>query len=243
MFDLEFNQDISSLQLLNEKMIQYPFEIIQIGAIKLDSQLHTVATFNRYVKPTIYSRINSFITNLTGITTEQLLEERPFCDVYEDLVKFIDDGDSIFCSWGISDMKELFRNVEHHRLNQTLLSRMFINLQPHVSIYLELPSKKLLQLQKAVELLNISTIYQFHNALYDAYYTAEILKQIYNPSIQPTIYDPKHVNKRSRQRKKEIDFDNLLNQFEKMYSRQMTGEEQEIIKLAYKMGKTNQFLK
>jgi hypothetical protein len=32
-------------------------------------------------------------------------------------------------------------------------------------------------------------------------------------------------------------------QFEKMYSRALTKEEQGMVKLAYQMGKTNQFLK
>jgi hypothetical protein len=35
----------------------------------------------------------------------------------------------------------------------------------------------------------------------------------------------------------------LIQQFEKMYDREMTKEEKSIIILAYKMGKTNQFLK
>jgi len=43
--------------------------------------------------------------------------------------------------------------------------------------------------------------------------------------------------------KKIIDVDALIYQFEKMYSREMTEEEKSIIILAYKMGKTNQFLK
>ena len=34
-----------------------------------------------------------------------------------------------------------------------------------------------------------------------------------------------------------------LSKFEKMYARKITKEEQEMIKLAYKMGRTNQFLK
>lgn len=242
-FDVELNQDFSALQDFDGRRSLYPFEIIQIGAIKLDSELNTVATFNRYVKPTIYTKISPFITELTGITTEQLLTEEPFSEVYQAYLEFIEGTDSIFCIWGMSDIKELFRNAEHHQLNRKLLPRMCINLQPYASMHLHHSPKTQLQLQHAVEALNLPIPYTFHNALYDAYYTAEIFKKIYNSSIQPKLYDPSYITRRPRQRKREIDVDQLLQQFEKMYARKMTEEEQGIIQLAYKMGKTHQFLK
>ena len=116
-FDLELNQDFSSLQNLYKKTSSVPFEIIQIGAVKLDSEFNTVDTFNRYVKPTIYTKINPFITELTGITTEQLQSEEQFPEIYKAYTEFIAGTDSIFCIWGTSDIKELFRNVEEHHLN------------------------------------------------------------------------------------------------------------------------------
>nr|WP_312576243.1 3'-5' exonuclease [Sedimentibacter sp.] len=241
--DLEFNQDIASLNTADKQKLKNTFEIIQIGAIKLDSKFNTVSTFDRYIKPVIYMKINSFVAELTGITTEKLLEEETFTEVFNSFVKFIDDTDSIFCIWGMSDIKEIFKNVEYNKLNLNLLPRMFINLQPYVSTYLNLPHKKQLRLEHAVELLGIEANYKFHNAFYDAYYTAEIFKKINNPYIIPRFYDPKHVIIRPRQRKQVIEFDKLIKQFEKMYSRELTVEEQEMIKLAYKMGKTKQFLK
>ncbi|MEL7567963.1 MAG: 3'-5' exonuclease [Dehalobacterium sp.] len=242
-FDLELNQDFSSLHNFDKKRFGFPFEIIQIGAIKLDLKLNTVATFNRYVRPTIYTKISPFITELTGITTEQLLMEEPFPEIYKAYTEFINGTDYIFCIWGMSDIKELFRNGEDHKLNCNLLPRMYINLQPYVSKHLNLPSKHLLRLQHAVEILNIPITYKFHNAFHDAYYTCEVFKKIYSSSIQPKFYDPAGITIKPRQRKREIDFQKLIQQFDKMYARKMTAEEQEIIKLAYKMGKTNQFLK
>ncbi|WP_069997659.1 3'-5' exonuclease [Cellulosilyticum sp. I15G10I2] len=244
-FDLEFNQEFSSLQHSDKNISQYPFEIIQIGALKLDEEFNTIATFNRYVKPTIYTKISPFITELTGITTERLLTEALFPEIYKAYEAFIGGNESVFCIWGKSDIKELFKNAEYHQLSTRLLPRLFINVQPYVSKYLSISQKKLLRLQHAVELLNIPMTYAFHNALYDAYYTAEIFKRIYSISGQPVFYDPSYVAVKLRQRqpKRTIDTDKLLQQFEKMYARNMTEEEQEIIKLAYKMGKTNQFLK
>jgi len=124
-----------------------------------------------------------------------------------------------------------------------LLPKMFINLQPYVSKYLNLPLKNLLGLQHAVEALNIPITYTFHNAYHDAFYTAEVFKKIYNSSIHPKLYDPSYKNFRPKHGKREIDIDKLLQQFEKMYARKITEEEQGMIMLAYKMGRTNQFLK
>jgi len=242
-FDLEFNQDVSSLQNFDIRSSHYPFEIIQIGAIKLDINLNVVDSFNRYIKPSIYKSILPFITELTGITTEQLVTEESFPEIYNEFVEFIDDTNSIFCMWGMSDIKEIFKNAEYHELNTKLLPKMFINLQPYVTLYLNFPQKKLMRLQNAVELLNIPISYEFHNALFDAYYTSEIFKKIHNLSIQPKIYDPSYIKTRPRQRKRVIDIERLLQQFEKMYAREITEEEKEMIILAYKMGKTNQFIK
>ncbi|MEN6459911.1 MAG: 3'-5' exonuclease [Syntrophomonas sp.] len=242
-FDLEFNQDVSSLQNFDIKRPHYPFEIIQIGAIKLDLEFNTVGTFNRYVMPTFYTRINPFVTELTGITTGRLQIEEPFPEIYKAYNEFIDGTDSVFCTWGMSDITGLYKNVADHQLNHGLLPKMFINLQPYVSMHLNIPRKNLLRLQHAVEVLNIPITYAFHNAFHDAFYTAEIFKKIYNSSIQPKPYDPSNMTIRPKHRKREIDTDKLLQQFEKMYARKMTAEEQGIIKLAYKMGRTNQFLK
>lgn len=254
-FDLEFNQDLSSLQdrsLIRESSLEeqskrslskYPFEIIQIGAVKLDSNLNTLGTFDRYIKPTIYSRVSPFITELTQITTEQLLPEEDFTKVYQAFLDFSDTTDSISCVWGMSDLKALYKNVQYHQLNTELFPKLFIDLQPYASTYFKLPQKKLLRLQTAVELLEIPLHYEFHNALHDAHYTAEIFKKIYNTSIQPKIYNPSYIVFRPRQPRKAVDYNKLIQQFEKMYARPMSEEEQSMIKLAYNMGKTHQFIR
>lgn len=242
-FDMEFNQDILSLTENDNISVKYPFEIIQIGAIKLNSNLDEVASFNRYIKPHIYKKVSPFITELTGITTEQLFLEKSFPEVFKEFVEFINDSNAIMCVWGMSDIKELYKNAGYHKLNIDLLPKMFINLQPYVSLHFHYSKKKLLRLQNAVELLNISSSHKYHNALYDAYYTAEVFKKVYNISIQPKIYNPSYVRIRVRNRKRIIDTEKLIQQFEKMYDRTISEEEKDMIILAYKMGKTNQFIK
>lgn len=242
-YDLEFNQDIPSFNSTMEVTTKYPYEIIQIGAVKLDENYNVVDTFNRYVKPTIYSQISTFITELTGITTEELLEEDTFPSIYREFIRFMGTDDPVLCIWGMSDVKELFRNVEYYNQDKTLLPLKYINLQPYVSMHFKLSKHQLLKLQTAVEMLQIEMPYQFHNALHDAYYTAELFKKINFEAIKIQNYNQKDSRVRPKQYRKAVDFDMLLQQFEKMYERPLTDEEQEMIKLAYKMGKTHQFLK
>lgn len=243
--DLEFNQDLSSFQDTLRFKTKSPFEIIQIGAIKLDEKFQIIGTFNRYVKPTIYAEVSPFIEELTGISTQQLEGEETFPKVFQAFYQFISQADCVFCIWGMSDMKELFRNAQYHHLNIKLLPTGYINLQPYVSVYFGLPSNQLLSLRNTVEALNIPLNYDFHNAYHDAFYTAEIFKKVHNTALHPQTYDPHFVviKPRLKKPKKIIDYDKLIKQFEKMYERQMTPEEILMIKLAYHMGKTKQFLK
>lgn len=240
-FDLEFNQNISALTNRDKEKV-YPFEIIQIGAVKLDESLNVVGTFNRLVKPVIYSSILPFITKLTGIETEQLMDKETFPVVFGEFMDFV-GSDGILCVWGMSDMKELFRNSSYHGLDLTLLPKRYINLQHYASMCFNSQNKNPLRLQHVVELMDIPVSSNFHDALNDAYYTAEIFKKLYNSSVEIKDYDPNYVRPRISQPRKKIDAEGLLKQFEKMYQRELTPEEKSMIILSYKMGKTGQFLK
>jgi DNA polymerase III epsilon subunit-like protein len=241
-FDLEFNQDFSSLDEYAPSLTRYPFEIIQIGASKLNSNLKTIQSFDRFIKPSLYHKINPAITDLTGITTKQLQNEQPFPSVYQDFLEFIGNADTIFCTWGKTDLRELYSNASFHHLDVSLLPTQYINLQPLVSLHFHQPATKLMKLQTAVETLNIPITIPFHNALNDAFYTAKIWKKLYHPAIQPQFYNPNITVIKTRQPKKELNFAKLLLQFEKMYQRSMSEEEETMIKLAYHMGKTGQFM-
>ena len=246
-YDLEFNQDFSApgeRRVNSCKRLNRPcFEIIQVGAVKLSRDFTPKAAFDRYVKPTIYPEISPFITELTRITTEQLAKEAAFPQVYQDMIEFIGQEDSVLCVWGMSDLKELFRNIDYHKLDRKLMPRNYINLQPYASLHFQLPQNRPMKLRTTAEMLEIPLVHPFHNAYNDAFYTAEILKKLYGPSVVPNIYDPDFKPHRPRPAKKRVDLKKLIEQFEKMYERQLTEEEQGMIQLAYKMGKTRQFLK
>lgn len=243
-FDLEFNQGYNSIKgNRNLTTPKCPFEIIQIGAIKLDENFEMISTLNRLIKPEIYTDIHPFVKEITGITIEQLNTAKTFNKIYEEFIEFIKGERSVLGVWGVADMKELFRNIEYHQLSSLLIPKEYINIQFYASKYLNCPKGTNIGLRNAVELLDIPIEGQFHDAFHDAYYTAEIFKKIYNETIKFNIYNP-HKGKKLKplnNEKKKIDTDKLIKQFEKMFNREMSEEEKEIIKLAYIMGKTNQF--
>lgn len=110
----------------------------------------------------------------------------------------------------MSDIVELFKSTHYYKLDTKSLSKLYINIQPYVSTYFGLSSKKLLSLQSAVESLGISIPYGFHNALYDAYYAAEIFKKVYSPSIKAKEYDPYYIKPRPIKEKKKSTMKGLL---------------------------------
>jgi inhibitor of KinA sporulation pathway (predicted exonuclease) len=241
-YDLEFNQknnDSIENEFIHANNI--PFEIIQIGAIKLDENFKTVSTFNTLIKPTIYKTIHPFIESLTNISDAQVSSCNNFPHVYEDFLNFIGTDEAILCVWGIVDIKELIRNVNFYKLSTSKIVK-YIDIQTYASKYLNNEKNSKIGLKNAIELLSIPINGDFHDAYNDAYYTSEIFKIIYNAKIKPVVYKSEPSRRRA-QSKETVDTTSLINQFEKMYNRYMTDEEKSIIKLAYFMGKTRQFIK
>lgn len=240
-YDLEFNQkNKDSIDNKNNLPNTIPFEIIQIGAVKLNEDFKTISSFNSLVKPNIYKTIHPIVENLTNITDLQLSSCNHFPTVYEDFLNFIGDDEIILCVWGVVDIKELIRNVKFYNLSTSQLSK-YIDIQTYTSKYLKTEKKSKIGLKNAIELLGIPIKGDFHDAFNDAYYTSEIFKIIYDNKMKPIIYKPEAYRKISKPKEK-IDTVSLIKQFEKIYNREMSEEEKSIIKLAYIMGKTRQFI-
>lgn len=245
-FDLEFNQVFNfSRENPRKANPRCPFEIIHIGAVKLDEKLNKIGTFDRLVKPKLYTRIHPFVKKMTGITRESLKDAEPFEKVYEELAAFM-SGVNVLCVWGGSaDINELFRNIKYHKLDTSIIPKEYIDVQLYANKNLKKPRGTSVSLENAIEAFNIPHELDFHNAFNDAFYTAVVFKKLYNKNIIPEAYNPASSrNQRQESNKRaQVDTGMLINQFNEIYHRKMTSEEQSIIKLAYKMGSTHQCLK
>lgn len=186
--DLEFNQgfDIKNNETTNNP--QCPFEIIQIGAVKLDEALNTIGSFNEFVKPQIYSKLHPYVAEITGISMNHLSKALYFDEALDKFKLFLGNSENILCVWGLVDITELFRNIRFYSLEHNDISKKYINLQQHASRYFGCPKGINIGLSNAVSLLELEESYKFHDALGDAYYTSEIFKNIYSKSIKPTHY-------------------------------------------------------
>lgn len=248
-FDLEFNQGYKyrrkskrkKRDLTNPKC---PFEVIQIGVIKLDENLENVSEMNALVKPSIYKNIHPFISDMTGITTDELNGAKVFKEVFKDFVNLLDE-DSVLCPWGVGDIRELVKNINYHKLDRSLIPSLYIDIQRETSNHLSTPKGNCIGLENAAKSLDIPIESDFHDAFNDAYYTAEIFKKIYNNNIKTNTYNLVEnsggTSNKNEATKTRLDTDSFIKQVEKMFGKELTKREISLIKVAYMMGKTKQF--
>ena len=71
-FDLEWNQSAEGKECSVEHM---PFEIIEIGAVKLNSQMKQVSEFHRLVQPKAYKEMHFKISEVTHMDMEELCKK------------------------------------------------------------------------------------------------------------------------------------------------------------------------
>ena len=241
-FDLEFNQAFDfKTGSYSKSNPECPFEIIQIGAIKLNSNFDTIGEFNCYIKPVIYKRLHPYVEKITGITQEIMENGINFNSAYEEFSTFV-SKDDILCSWGGDDVKALFRNIRYHKLSSSAMPDRYMNIQSFATTYLKYEPGKAIGLKNAVELLELEIESDFHNALNDAMYTAEIFK-IVRPEILITEkFKPSDIKcKKTSSSKKLINTKGLFKYFSQSLDRELTAEEKAIIRTAYKFGRNNTY--
>lgn len=169
--DLEWNQ---AQHVSETKDIQ--FEIIEIGAVKLDENLSEIDKFSSVIKPTVYKKMNSIVTEITGITEEILSGEKIFPEVIEEFIKWCGE-DYILCTFGSQDLYELQMNMIYHNCEIPWSYPLkYIDVQRIFGIEskdYEHRSLEMVSLYYGIEQDN-----NYHRGLGDAIYTAEIMKRL-----------------------------------------------------------------
>lgn len=103
-------------------------EIIQIGAVRVGAALIEMDSFLVYVRPEKNPVLSTFISNLTGITQNDIRRKGiPFLDGLEKLRQFI--GTSQAYCWG-KDVEVLQENCEIHGAPFSIPLRQLTNLRP-----------------------------------------------------------------------------------------------------------------
>lgn len=154
--DLEWNSGLYTKLRLDE--------ILQIGAVKVDlDRRRIVDSFNAYIRPAIHKRYSPAVTQLPDLA----LSEDSALDFPTAFAQFMDwcGGDTLFASWGNSDLNVLIQNRDYHKLDAPLPAT-FLDLQMAFDSYIGCGNN--LALERAAEYCLVPDSFDPHNALYDA---------------------------------------------------------------------------
>lgn len=172
--DLEWNQSTNG----HREVPGIPFEIIEIGAIKLNNNGVIISEFNRLIKPSVYHEMHQITGRLIHLQMQQLQQGDPFPEVMESFRQWQGEQEFLFCTWGGSDLTELQRNMRYY--NMTPMSDgplAFLDVQKLFSLAFE-DGKARRSLESAVDMLKLEKDIPFHRAFSDAYYTSKLLSHI-----------------------------------------------------------------
>lgn len=173
-FDLEWNQSPDGKKGANSRL---PFEIIEIGAVKLNDKKEITDTFQRLIKPAVYKWIHNSIHEVIHVNYKDLSGGVPFPQAAREFLEWC-GTDRHFCTWGNQDLMELQRNLKYYGMLSMLTGPVhYYDVQKLFSIQYE-DGKNRRALEHAIDALAIVKDHGFHRALEDALYTAEVLKEI-----------------------------------------------------------------
>ena len=172
--DFEWNQSSYGRGSENHRI---PFEIIEIGAVMLDENLQEIDRFSETIRPKLYKKLHYVTRELTGITQAELNASEPFPYVLVDFMLWCGE-DYIFCTWGNTDLVELQRNMKFYHLEDLLEGPIrYYNVQKFFRKFFR-PEAGSASLESAVDFFGLAKSANFHRAINDAEYTAEIFKQM-----------------------------------------------------------------
>lgn len=192
--DLEFNQAFDfpdDPAPLNENC---RFEIIQIGAVRMDENYNIGEKLSILIHPVVYPRVNPFVKKMTGITTEMLENQPEFPEAYKIFREFI-GKDRMLCTWGTSDVHALYRNMVYHGVAKPPMRIEYIDVQNMATKYLKYSHGGNIGLQKAVEAFELPEEEQFHDACCDALYTARVYKAMNPAKPEIKIFNSTHLKR------------------------------------------------
>lgn len=189
--DLEWNQSSTGEEEVSKIL---PFEIIEIGAIKLNNERRMISEFSELVKPEVYHEMHRITRKLIHLQMEQLEQGRSFMEVMEQFREWCGE-DYIFCTWGPLDLAELQRNIRYYGMEPLADGPIkFLDVQKLFSIAYE-DRKSRRSLEYAIDYLNIEKDIPFHRAFSDAYYTAKVLALMDEKVLENYSFDVFHLPK------------------------------------------------
>lgn len=110
---------------VEDKSIPFQNEIIEIGAVKLNSQLEKVGEFTTFIKPIVNPVLTPFCTQLTTITQSQVDGAETFPEGLKAFLDFIGEEEYVLLSWGGYDKNQLTKDCALHSLPNDFLTQHY----------------------------------------------------------------------------------------------------------------------
>ncbi|OAB37057.1 DNA polymerase III [Paenibacillus macquariensis subsp. defensor] len=157
-----------------------PMEVIEIGAVRLDSQLRYVDEFSALIKPVYFSKLNSFIKKKTGIPQEDIDQAAGFRKVITDFMSWLNRSESfLLFTWGGEDLKRIIYDTRMHKMDDAFwMSANYFDLLKGFVRYKNITND--VSVEGALLDLNIAPSGSAHRALDDAKMTSEVFRAIFD---------------------------------------------------------------
>ena len=210
--DLEWNQPISyQSKTYREVGNQLIFEMIQIGAVRLDADLNPAEAISIPIAPTHYLRIHPRIRRMTGLDSETLAGAPAFREALEQFVTWCGE-DYTLLTWGCDDISVLYQNITFFHCEDIPIAPL-CDLQRLFSDVHQLKDRVGLKTAMEMKGIQASESMSFHNALNDSWYTALVFKTLPDPAAvlnypqqpRPLI----HTRKKTREKTPGETFDSV----------------------------------
>lgn len=169
-FDLEWNQPTRDIAMVTTP-VPLTGEIIEIGAVKLDTEFQVTEELRIYVAPQYYTIMNPSVACLTKIHGNYLKKHGiPFPEAYNKFIQWCGQ-DYAFMTWSQSDLPVLIDNMLLHGLDISHLPVCF-DVQ-RIFDWEIMRSDKQYALDDAIKFLGEKGD-SAHDALHDARNTAKV---------------------------------------------------------------------
>lgn len=177
-FDLEWNN------AYNYKTGKGINEIIEIGAVKLNSRLKITDSFKMLIKPRISKKLGSRFKNLTHITNQEIKENGfDFEDAFNEFASWCGKGENVFLSWSNSDLYTLIDNFKRFKGTASIdFMKLYADAQKYCMAFIdEADMSNQISLSNCAEKFNIEVdTSNLHRALEDCFVTAYCFKKVFD---------------------------------------------------------------
>ena len=153
-------------------------EIIEIGAVVLNGNGPAILDeYQCFIRPVRNNKLTVFCKQLTSISQEMVDSARPFQEVLKEFRSWVNNFDNpVFCSWGNYDKLQLKNDCKYHGV-------VFPFSEHHINIKQKFADnmgfKKGLELDKALNKVNLSFAGTAHRGIDDARNMASIANYLF----------------------------------------------------------------